>query len=157
MPLLREVFSLFTDAVGRISVPELLNMLRDMDLLEGSYASTPYDEALPDFDYGYSFVGATDDNDSVIVDVLEKDTKILQAGFQVMFPFRLFSSRGRKAKRTLANQAELYYGPGVPMPMGRVKIVNYGDLRTICYISTMRTSTGDYVLTLRIGNREFWG
>ncbi|MFC1620174.1 hypothetical protein ACFL45_09535 [Candidatus Neomarinimicrobiota bacterium] len=149
------VFSLLTNAVGSMPALELVNSLRKLgDLVEGPYTGTPFDEDLPKFDQGYRLVGVRE-KEMITLEVLEKDSRILQAGSMWLYQRKLFSSKVKRAEVMLNALAEQHYGPGTPIQYSGALMMNYGDQRTICYVASIKSIDSD-TLSLKIGNREYW-
>ncbi len=120
------------------------------------YQPSPTDANLPEFDKGYQFRFETEGSTAGGFDVLERKGVILQAGFQVLFRRGFFVSKSKKYYERVVAHLDEHYGPGVPMQTGGVTILNYGDLNTVCYISKAK-ALGKDLITVRVGNRIFWG
>lgn len=153
---LADTFTLLTHSVGNLTINQVLQKCRDIGLDEYPYIDLGMDSSLPEFDNGYLFKYKTDDNIEVLLDILEKEKKILQAGIQIIYPRKLFISKIGKHYKKLTDMAEDYYDTGSPMNLGNIKILNYGNNQTVCYISQSKVNKRN-ILTLRVGNTVFWG
>ena len=152
---LNDSFSLLLESVGLIPVKELINKCRDIGMGEQPYRDLGHDSNLPQFDKGYMFNYKTDDNEIAYLEILEQDYKILQAGIQITYKHSLFSKKMKKHHKYLSELCEKQYGSGFPMKVGYADIINFGDNRTICYLSKMKMQRIKSI-ALRIGDKKIW-
>lgn len=153
---LKEIISLLIESVANLSANDFVEKCRAFGMEEQPYLDLGFDRTLPDFDKGYNFNFNTEDNNKTILEILQKGDHILQAGFQIIYPPSLFFAKIKKHYPKIISFLEAHYGVGFPMKMGNSEILNYGDDKTVCYVSKAKVNNGD-VLTLRVGNKLFWG
>lgn len=153
---LDDTFYLLSKSVGYISAKEFVEKCKKLDMKEQPYITSGFDSNLPNFDKGYVFHYKTDDNERAILEILEKDNMILQAGIQIIYSPSFFPSKIKKHYKKLMELLVDHYGVGLPMNMGNIEMLNYSDSKTVCYISKSKVNNTD-ALTLRIGDRRFWG
>ncbi len=152
---LNDTFSLLFESVGLISTKELVNKCIDLGMNEQPYRDLGYDSNLPHFDKGYMFNYKTDDNEIARLEILEKDNKILQAGIQITYKPSLTSKKMKRHHKYLLELSEKQYGSGFLTKVGYADIINFGDNRTVCYLSKMKMR-GIKSIAFRIGNKRFW-
>lgn len=150
-----DLIDLLIEVVPTVMASEFVQQCHDMGMTPQEYRPSPADSNLPDFDVGHQFRFETDGSWAAGFDVLEKEGRVLQAGFQIFFPRSLFVSKCKKYYQPMVKRIEGHYGPGAPMDAGGVSILNYGDPETVCYISKAR-ALGKDLITVRVGNRIFW-
>jgi len=150
---LPDTFSILVNSVSKISAKNFVKKCHNIGMIPKPYFDTGLDNNLPEFDKGYNLIFNTDDNVIARLEVLEKDEKILQAGIQIIYSSSFFFSRINKHFTTLKSICDNYYGLCLPMDMGNIKILNYGDADTVSYISKMKVS-GKKILTFRVGNKK---
>ena len=155
MLTLEDTFSSLVNTVGSVSSAEFLKTCINLGMREQPYVDVGLDQNLPEYDSGHVFDYETDDNVTAKLEILEKNERIMQAGIQIVYPKSLFFSKMNKHYEKVIGLADTHYGSGVPMSLGEAELMNYGDSRTVCYISKARVNNRD-ALTLRVGNREFW-
>jgi len=109
----------------------------------------------PSFDCGYHFKFNTDEGQVSFFEILEKDDAIMQAGFQVLFPPALFASKSKGCFERLSRQLTVYYGTGTPMKAGPAFLMNFKGSESVGYVSRLDTLSRN-VVTIRIGNMDFW-
>lgn len=151
-----ELITLLIRSVSTLPASELVRKCHDLGMTPQPYQASAADGSLPDFDAGHQFRFETQDSMAAGFDVLEKEGAILQAGFQVFFPRYLFVSHSGKHFGGMVNWIEQHYGRGQPMQAGGVTMLNYGNTQTVCYISKAK-ARGKELITVRVGNRVFWG
>jgi hypothetical protein len=149
---LNDTFVFLADSVSFLSIDEFVARCRDIGMVEQPFVDTDIDQNLPVFDNGYWFKYTTDDDTTAMLEVLEKEGRILQAGIQVIYPKTLSSSNLNEHYKNIVKIAESYYGIGQPTQVGNIEILNYGNSETAFYVSKLKD-----LLTFRVGNREFWG
>ncbi len=152
---LNDTFFLLTDSVSALSADEFVARCR-VGMVEQPFVDTDIGQNLPVFDNGYWFKYTTDDDATAMLELLEKEGRILQAGVQIIYPKKIFSSMINKHYKKIVKIAESYYGVGQPTQAGNIKILNYGNSKTVFYVSKSNVYNQES-LTFRVGNREFWG
>lgn len=152
---LDDTFSLLTESVPEHSASILFKKCKEIGMSEIEYIDTGIDSNLPEFDKGYNFVYRTSDNAEAKLEILEKGLIIMQAGIQIIYSPSFFSSKTKKHFNILKDKSDNYYGECLPMNMGGVEILNYGNLYSVCYLSKMKTNGRD-VINFKVGNRKFW-
>lgn len=150
-----DLIDLLIETVPTVMASELVQKCHNLAMTPQEYQPSPTDGNLPDFDAGRQFRFETDGSWAAGFDVLEKDGKILQAGFQIFFPRTLFKPKAKKNFQAMVEHIEDHYGAGAPLNAGGTTILNYGDPHTVCYISKTR-ALGKDLITVRVGNRIFW-
>ncbi|MCG2660677.1 MAG: hypothetical protein L6437_10585 [Kiritimatiellae bacterium] len=151
-----ELINLLILATPKMAASELIQKCLEIGMTAQPYRASPQDSNLPAFDVGHQLRFDTDGSLAAGFDVLEKDGLVLQAGFQIFFHRGLFGSKSKKHYQEIVTHIEQHYGPGVPTEAKGIAILNYGDPQTVCYISKTK-ALGKDVVTVRVGNRIFWG
>jgi hypothetical protein len=151
----QEIIGLLVGHVADISASDLVKKCNDLGMQQVPYQDVGLDSNLPPFEAGYHFRFNLDGKEEVLFEILEKESLVLQAGYQLVFPASLFSSKAKKKHRQSEEVLETYYGVGLVMKVGRIKTTNYGNDTTVAYISRAK-GAGIDVITLRVGNRRFW-
>ena len=155
---LNDTFLLLADSVSVLNADEFVSRCRDTGMVEQPFANTDIDRNLPIFDNGYLLRYITDDDVTAMLEVLEKEERILQAGIQIIYPKTLSSSNLNEHYKKIVKIAESYYGIGQPTLAGIMGILNYGNNETVFYTSKSNVyATNEELLTFRVGNRDFWG
>lgn len=152
---IEETFFLLTSSVYKNSTDELIEKCKDIGMIEQPYMDTGLEENLPEFDKGYVFTYKTDDNHIARMEILVKGGRTLQAGIQIIYPKRLFSSKLNRHYDLVVGIAENFYGLGVPMNIGNIEVLNYGNNETVFYVFKSNMNNRG-VLTFKVGNKEFW-
>lgn len=152
---LDETFKLLTDAVPADKASALLKKCKKIGMNEIDYLDTGMDSNLPEFDKGYNLVYQTNDGVDSRLEILVKDSIIMQAGIQIIFPFSLFFSKSKNHFKILKVHSNNYYGECLPMNMDGAEILNYGNVLSVCYLSKMKVNGKD-VINFKVGNRKFW-
>jgi len=152
---LDETFSLLTDSVHQDKASDLVKKCKENGMNEIKYFESGMDRNLPEFDKGYNLVFKTNDDAEARLEILEKDTIIMQAGMQIIYPPSIFFSKAKKHFNILKGQCDDYYGESLPMSMCGGKILNYGNPLSVCYLSRLKVNGRD-VINFKVGNRKFW-
>jgi hypothetical protein len=127
----------------------------DLGMRPVPYQDVGLSSNLPPFEAGHHFRFNPDGNEESLFEILEKDSLVLQAGYQLALPTSLFFSKAKKRHSQLKEIIETHYGAGLPMDVGGIEIINYGNDTTIAYLSRV-TVAGTDAITVRVGNRHFW-
>ena len=151
-----QLINVLIQSVPAMPASDLVQQCHDWGMTPQPYQPSPADGNLPEFDAGYQFRFESEGSIAAGFDVLEKSGAILQAGFQLFFPRSLLVSKSKRYFDIIVNQIKHHYGSGQPMKVTGVTILNYGDPQTVCYISKAKVQGIDLV-TVRVGNRVFWG
>ncbi len=153
---IQDTFNLLVFAVETKSATELVDNCLELGMTQKEFLDlSSIASNFPDFDNGYTFHFNIGDDEFTVLEIFEKDEKILQAGIQVIYkPAIFFRDITKHLKKAVAFLGE-YYGDSHPMEFGNVKTIYYQDLRTVCYISTSKANGKD-ILNLRVGNTKFW-
>jgi hypothetical protein len=124
--------------------------------LERDAALSLCNSNLPPFDEQSHFSFELDDRHDAVFEILEKDEVILQAGYQVLIPSRLFFGSKAFGKYKDAIQAlEDQFGTGMPMNQQDIQTMNFGNASAVAYAALIKTGRS-HSLTVRVGNRRFW-
>lgn len=83
---LDETFSLLTDSVPEDKASDLMKKCKEIGMKEIEYLTTGLDSNLPEFDSGDNLVFKTNDDSEARLEILEKDSIIMQAGIQIIYP-----------------------------------------------------------------------
>lgn len=150
-----QLINLLIQAVPKMAASELVQKCHDLGMIPQPYQQSPADSNLPEFDEGHQFRFETHGAAAAGFDILEKEGVILQAGFQIFFRRAFFICKSKKYYNSMVAQLEQHYGSGSLMKTSGVTISNYGDPRTVCYISKAK-ALGKDLITIRVGNRLFW-
>lgn len=152
---LDETFSLLTNSVPEDKPSDLIKKCKEIGMNEIEYLDTGMDSNLPEFDKGYNLVFNTNDATEARLEILEKDSIIMQAGIQIIYTPSFFFSKAKKHFKILKDYSGIYYGKSLPMNMDGAEILNYGNILSVCYLSKMKVNGRD-VINFRVGNRKFW-
>jgi len=152
---LDDTVSLLFESVGLIPAKELVKKCRDLGMDELPYRDLGYDSTLPSFGEGYLFNYETDDNETAFIEILKKDNMILQAGVQIIYKPSFTSMKMKKHHKYLLELSEKHYGSGLLTKVGYADVTNFGDYKTVCYLSKMK-ERGVKSITFRIGDKKFW-
>lgn len=153
---LSETFHLITDSVPQDKASDLIKKCKEIGIKEQSYINTGLDSNLPEFDKVYTFVYEIDNGIEAILEILEKNSAILQSGIQIIYPYSFLLSKVKKHFILLKNLSDNFYGSSLPINISGTKILNYGNLSSVCYLSKMKINSRD-VINFRVGNKKFWG
>lgn len=107
--------------VGRVAdtpAADLVKKCKDLGIRQVPYQDVGLASNLPPFEAGYHFRFNLDDKEEVLFEILEKDSLVLQAGYQLALPTSLFFSKAKKRHRQLKETLEAYYGVGQAMNVG---------------------------------------
>ncbi len=127
-------------------------------MVEQPFVDTDLDQNLPVFDNGYLLRYITDDDTTAMLEVFEKEGRVLQAGIQIIYPKKPSTSNLNVHYKKIVKIAESYYGIGQPIQVGNMEILNYGNNETVFYIFKSNVyATNEELLTFRVGNRDFGG
>ena len=118
------------------------------------YFDLGMDDNLPEFDKSYKLVYQTDGGIDSRLEILGKDSIIMQTGIQIIFPHSFFS-KSKNHYKTLKSHSENYYGECLPINISGTKFLNYGNALSVCYLSKMKINCRD-VINFKVGNRKFW-
>ena len=150
-----DIFDFLTRSVGILPTEKLVALCRRKGMREQPYIKQQADEMLPRFDRGFVFTFQIRDNPSARLEILSRGNQVVQAGVQVVYQNQRTKSRLHLAYETIRSLAEKYYGPGIPIKIPPVTILNYGDKVTVFYVSKAHFAHQD-ILTFRVGNRKLW-
>jgi hypothetical protein len=145
---LNDTFVFLANSVSVLSVDEFVAQCKDIGMVEQTFV-----DADPIFDNGCLFRYITDDDTTAMLELLEKEGRILQAGIQIIYSKMLISSSLNEHYKKIVNIAESYYGIEQPIQVGNVEILYYGNNETLFYISKINADNND-LLTFRVGNRQ---
>lgn len=154
---LDDTFSLLCESVGSIPAKKLVKKCRNLGMNKRDYRDLGYDPGLPHFDKGYWFNYKTNDEEVAYLEILEKDEKIFQAGIQIVYKPKssLLFKKMEKHYKFLSELSEKHYGSGFFMKLGSADILNFGDNKTVCYLSKAILPES-IAINFRIGDKEFW-
>jgi len=144
-----EVIKLLVMEIANITSSELLHECKKIGMRQIPYQAIGIDSNLPSFDTGYHLRFNPDGKEEALFEILQKDGFVLQAGYQLVIP------RAQNKYQQLIQILDSHYGVGYPMDVGEVNIINYGNTKTIAYLSYTNI-VGNDVVTIRVGNRRFW-
>ncbi|MGC1135809.1 MAG: hypothetical protein WA941_23495 [Nitrososphaeraceae archaeon] len=159
---LNYTFILVSEAVGYKSAIDLVETCRSAGMVEQDYFDTGFDHGIPDFDKGYFFNYMTENDVKANIEILEKDSKILQAGARFGYPWTLWTlwtllfSKSKKHFNKMLKLMEAKYGSGLPMNHEVGEIINFADDKTVAYLLRGRNNNVDFV-SFKIGDKVFWG
>ena len=144
-----QVIKLLITEVANTGASELLNECEKIGMRQIRYQNIGLDSNLPPFDTGYHLRFNPDGKEEALFEILQKDGFVLQAGYQLVL------QRAQNRYQQLKQILESHYGVGYPMNVGEIELINYGNEKTIAYLSHTKISGND-VITIRVGNRRFW-
>ncbi|MDH7513438.1 MAG: hypothetical protein QHH14_10890 [Clostridiales bacterium] len=151
----REIISLLVGRVANTLASDLIKECINLGMRQVSRQDISLSSNLPSFEAGHHFRFNPDGYEEALFEILEKDTLVLQAGYQLALPTSLFFSKAKKRHSQLKKILETHYGAGLPMNIGGIEIINYGNDTTIAYLSRSVVAGTD-AITVRVGNRRFW-
>lgn len=150
-----ELVDLLANSVADAGAEWLVHECSQLGMQEVPYQPVAPDSNLPSFDEGHHLrFSAAGGN--ALFEILERDGAVVQAGFQITFPRSFFFSKAERHHRALKRALETHYGVGEPMDVGTVQIINFANESTVAYISRV-SAAGVDAITVRVGNRTFWG
>jgi len=120
------------------------------------YVTFGLDSNLPEYENGYRYQFETQGNIPTTLDVLAKKGRILQVGIQLYYKPSLLFSKLKKLYNILSKKLYNIYGHEYPSSLGVIEIINYQDNNTVCYITKTKVNEVE-AITVRFGNRDFWG
>jgi len=150
------LINLLSQTVPNETPSSLVDKCRHLGMVEQPHRSTPDDLNLPPFDRAYQFQFQAAGALAAGLEILEKESKILQAGFQLSFPRAFLMSPAGKQFDEMANFLQAHYGSGQRTKIAGAKAIYFESPSTVCYVSRATMADQD-VVTLRAGNRAFWG
>ena len=133
----REIIGLLVGRVANTSAADLVKECADLGMRQVPYQEDGPALNLPPFEAGYHFRFNPDGKEEALFQILEKDSLVLQAGYQLALPASFFFSKTQKRYRQLKEILETHYGVGQPMCVGGIEIINYRNDQTIAYISRL--------------------
>jgi len=152
---LNDTFSLLTDSVPIDSTSDFIKKCKEIGMNQIAYVDTGFDSNLPEFDNGYNFIYKTNDGVETRLEILEKDSIIMQAGIQIIYPPSFLFSKAKKHFSILKGKSDDYYGESLPMNMSGAEILGYGNPSSVCYLSRIKVNDRN-VINFKVGNRKFW-
>jgi len=123
---LNNIFTLLSESVGLVPTSTLIEECKKLGMKEQPYNDFGMDSDLPEFDNGFRFLCLTDDNQEAFFEILDKNSEILQAGFQVIYRSDFFGKKYKRHCFHLFSLLENQYGEGIPMDTPLGETVNYG-------------------------------
>jgi hypothetical protein len=152
---LNQVFSFLTINVPKANISDFIIQCVELGMKQEKYIQTGLDNTLPSFDKGHSFSFCTDNKSIAELEVLEKDSKILQAGIYLKYPLFEFISKSNKHFNIIETLSKQFYSDFMPMDMGTIKIINFGNASSIAYLSKSKVNNIKAIV-FKVGNRELW-
>jgi len=144
-----EVIKLLVTEIANITASELLHECKERGMRQAPYQDIGLDSNLPSFDTGYHLRFNPDCKEEALFEILQKDSYVLQAGYQLVLP------KAHNRYQQLKQILEFHYGVGYPINVGEMDILNYGNEKTTAYLSYIKIARNELV-TIRVGNRRFW-
>jgi len=141
--------------VGHALASDLVCECVDLGMRPVPYQDVGGSSDLPPFEAGHQFRFNPDGNEEAMFEILEKDSRVLQAGYQLTFPISVLFAKARKRYNQLKEILEGHYAVGQPFHVIGCALINYGNDATIAYLSRYKAFGRDAV-TVRVGNRRFW-
>ena len=130
-------------------------MSGDLEYYDNKEDPPKFSKVLYQFDNGFNFIYHTNYYVEARLEILEKDSIIMQAGIQIINSPSFFFSKAKKHFNMLKGRCDDYYGESLPMNIGDAKILNYGNSLSVCYLSRLKVN-GRCVINFKVGNRKFW-
>jgi hypothetical protein len=143
-----QVIELLVTEIPDIGASDLLEKCKKMGMRQVPYQDFGFDSTLPSIDAGYHLRFNPDGKEEALFEILQKDGFVLQAGFQITL------RKAGDCVRRLAPILAFHYGEGYRTNVGNAELINYGDEKTIAYLSHSKLSGSD-VITIRVGNKRF--
>ena len=153
---LNNIIEFLVKSVANMNIIIFVEESNRLGMRQIPYVKSSLDANLPEFDYGYRYQFETDNNIPVTLEVLEKMGKILQAGIQLYYKPSILFSKSKKHYELLLNKLLDLYGHAYPSAFGGIEMINYKDRDTVCYITKTKVNDVE-AITVRFGNRDFWG
>ena len=156
---LKTIFWLIYDSVNNLSCQEIVKLCESVGMEQVDFVPVPGDQNLPEFDNGFKFKFKTDRDEVCHLEILERRGEITQCGIQIiMNKFWIFSNLSEHFE-LLKEYSDSVYGQSQPINIGMTTVLNYGDGKTVCYLSKMELEIKNkkrHILSFRIGNGKFW-
>lgn len=153
---IKDTFNLLVYSVETKLATEFVETCLELGMIQKEFMDNTWlSPNFPAFDNGYTFHYNIGHDEFTVLEIYEKEEKILQAGIQVFYKPVIFFRDSKKHFKQAVGFLSEYYGEGHPVEFDNVKTIYYQDLNTICYISTARENNKD-VLTLKVGKAEYW-
>lgn len=150
-----EVIKLLVTGIANITASELLSECKKIGMRQVPYQDVGLDSNLPPFDEGYHLRFNPNGKEEALFEILQKDGFVLQAGYQLVLPTSLSFSKASNRYQQLKQILESHYGVGYPMDVGGIESINFGNEKTITYLSKANIA-GNVAITIRVGNKYFW-
>ena len=150
-----DVVTILINRVSFASTESLKRECIEMGMNEQDYLNPGMDQTLPKFGEGVHLIFESDDHQTAHMEILGRQGRVLQAGFQLIYRPTLFLRKWKKQYDSLCRHMADHYGLGTPLAVSGVVTINYGDERSLAYISRSKANMCT-VLTVRVGNRDLW-
>lgn len=150
------LINLLAQNVPNETASTLVGKCLQLGMVEHPHKSTPDDVNLPPFDKAYQFQFQAPEALAAGFEILEKETRILQAGFQLSFPRAFLMSPAGKQFDEIGSFLQAHYGQGRRMNMAGAKAIYFESPSAVCYVSRAKLPDQDFI-SVRTGNRAFWG
>jgi hypothetical protein len=152
----QEIIGLLVDRVGHSRAADLIEECLDLGMQQVPYQEDGPVWQLPTFEAGHHLRFSPDGKEDTVLEVLEKDGLVLQAGFHLPLPQPFFFlPKAKKRHGHLRQILETHYGIGRPIRSGAFRVIYYEGEATLAYLS--RISGCGVSIFVRVGNRRFWG
>jgi len=150
------LINLLVQTVPNDTASTLVEKCQHLGMVEQLYHSPPDDINLPPFERAYQFQFQAPEALGAGLEILEKETLILQAGFQLSFPRAFLMSPAGKQFDQMASLLGGHFGAGQRTNIAGAKAIYYNSPSVVSYVSRAKMQDQD-IVTVRVGNRAFWG
>ncbi len=150
-----ETFSLLTDSIPEEIPSNLVKKCEEIGMKNLRYLDTGFSRSLSDVDKDYSFVFRSNNDAEIRLEILEKDSTIMQTSILIVNQPSFFFSKAKKHFKILKDHSDSYYGEHSIMNMGGEYSLNYGNVSSICYLYKMKVN-GEDVIYFKVVNRDYW-
>jgi len=154
MASIQQIFLLVVGCAINGTAENMKDVCTTSDMREVPYQPMGVDQRLPEFEEGHWYTFKVSDFVNARLEVLVKDGAVLQAGVEIVYP----KSSNVKASdhfEKIADIANHHYGRGMPIDMGGIDNLNYGDRKSVFYMIKGNVNGHPFVV-FRAGNRRFW-
>ena len=155
MVSIAKVIAVLVALVGTNPASDLIDQCKVLGMKQQQYFDMGVDNTLPPFDAGYRFVYTTDDKVGATLEILVRNSSVLQAGVQIVYPPTTSEKLVLRHYAEVKRLAVDYYGPATVLSFSGLEILNWRNRTTLFYLHRVFVN-GCHSITFRTGNRKFW-
>ena len=151
---LSESFDLLLDSMKNKNTKELLNTCRKIQMDEYVFHVDKSNMDLPELKNGYRFIYKTDNNETCLLDILDKENGLLQVELKINPDGTSEFSDINEFFNILKEHCDQYFGPTTPIINGNNKVVKYQNESFMSFVMMDDSTTPE--INFQIGNRLLW-